>query len=111
MSHNAQSASRLSMNPVALSSYSVAICSFATSILGLGIGHWPSGALAGVGGFYLIVGLFNRTAPQSAFNNESAQEISRQTSGADNLVAEAVGGSRELTSPALHARELVGSPR
>ena len=51
----------LSMNPVALSSYSVAICSFGAAVVGLPIAHWPSGALAAVGAFYLIVGLFSRT--------------------------------------------------
>ena len=111
MSHNAESVSPPSMNPVALSSYSVAACSFAASILGLGFSHWPSAGLVSVGGFYLIVGLLNRTSLKSAVTEVPTQEISRQTSGADNLVAEAVGGTREQTSPALRNRELVGSPR
>ena len=100
MSHSASSVSKLSVNPVALSCYSVAVCSFAVSVLGLPFSHWPSGALAGVGGFYLIVGLFSHMATSTV----AGHEIGGQTSNADNLIAEAVGASH--AQPLAHAGEL-----
>lgn len=103
MSHNVQSPLRLTMNPVALSSYSVAISSFAAAALGMPFSHWPTGALAGVGGFYLIVGLFSRTASTVALSRDD--EVSRQTAGADNLVAEAVTSS----PPTIRSPELAGA--
>ena len=94
-----------SVNPVALSSYSVAICSFSIAALGMGFSHWPSGALAGVGGFYLIVGFFSRTSPLIA-NSHGAEhaDVSRQTSGAENLIAEAVGVGSGLGQIIMMAR-------
>lgn len=109
MSHNVQSPLRLSMNPVALSSYSVAVSSFAAAVLGLPISHWPSGALAGVGGFYLLVGLFSRKSSATLVNKN--HDVSRQTAGADNLVAEAVGANQVTSPSTVRAGELVGVQR
>ena len=108
MSHNVQTATRLSMNPVALSSFSVAICSFGAAVLGLPFSHWPAGGLAGVGAFYLVVGLVSWATSKSAAH-ETGIETSHITAGADNLVAEAVGNTRETASPARRNHELVGA--
>ena len=108
MSHNVQSASRLSMNPVALSSFSVAICSFGAAVLGAPFSHWPTVGLAGVGGFYLVVGLVSWATSKSTAH-ETGIETSHKTAGAENLVAEAVGNARETVSPARRAHELVGA--
>jgi hypothetical protein len=108
MSHNVQSASRLSLNPVALSSFSVAICSFGAAVLGLPFSHWPSAGLAGVGVFYLVVGLISWATSTSAVH-ETGTETSHKTAGADNLVAEAVGKARETVAPARSSPELVGA--
>ena len=109
MTHNVQTPVQTSMNPVALSSYAVAVSSFAAAVLGLPISHWPSGALAGVGAFYLIVGFFSRTA--SIATHRDPHEISRHGSGADNLVAEAVGTARETSVPAIRSPGLAGAQR
>ena len=108
MSHNVQSASRLSLNPVALSSFSVAICSFGAAVLGLPFSHWPTAGLAGVGAFYLVVGFVSWATSTSAAH-ETGIETSHKTAGADNLVAEAVGDTRETASPARRTHEFAGA--
>ena len=107
MAHNNQSTGRLSVNPVALSSYAVAICSFAGALLGLLSSHFPSGGLAAVGGFYLVVGLFSRT-PAALLQTT---DITGKTSGAENLVVEAKAGNREIAMPAASQRELATAAR
>ena len=95
------------MNPVELSSYSVALCSFAVAVLGMPISHWPSVSLAAVGGFYLLAGLISRAT--SATVKVSDHDISRQTAGADNLVAEAVGGNPTTSPASVRSPELAGA--
>ncbi len=110
MSHNVQPASRLSMNPVALSSFSVAICSFGAAVLGMPFSHWPTVGLAAVGAFYLVVGFISWATATSAAH-ATGSEASHKTAGADNLVAEAVGNTHEIASAARRTQELVGAQR
>ena len=111
MSDNTHHQSRFTANPVALSSYSVAICSFGAAVDGLPFSHWPSGALAAVGGFYLVVGLANRGKVDIANSHPASAEMSRQTSDAENLVAEAISSTRESASKSARTPELVGGQR
>ena len=104
-----QPASSPSMNPVALSSYAVAICSFAAAPLAFVFKDFPGIGLAAVGGFYLAVGTMSHVLTASKTLPESAHGIGGHTSGADNLVAEAMSGSRETAS--ARKPELVGSAR
>ncbi|MEI8019007.1 MAG: hypothetical protein WCH39_12470 [Schlesneria sp.] len=108
MSHNVQPASHLSMNPVALSSFSVAICSFGAAVLGMPFSHWPTVGLAGVGAFYLVVGFISWATSKSAAH-ATGNEASHKTAGAENLVAEAIGNKHELASPARRSPELAGA--
>ena len=108
MSHNDQSVSHLSMNPIALSSFSVAICSFGASVLGLPFSHWPTAGLAAVGAFYLVVGIVSWATSKSAAH-ETRSETSHKTAGVDNLVAEAVGTTRETSSSSRRTPELIGA--
>ena len=110
MSENHQKPLRLSMNPVALSSYAVSVCSFAGAAIGLVSEHFPSGGLAAVGGFYLIVGLLSPNPAKSNASQGSGQELGGITSGADNLVAESMASPREAVSN-NRKRDLVGSTR
>ena len=108
MSHNDQPASRLSINPVALSSFSVAICSFGAAVLGMPFSHWPTVGLAAVGAFYLVVGFFS-WATSTTVAHATGTEASHKTAGAENLVAEAVGNTHEIVSPARRSPELAGA--
>ena len=108
MSHNDHSVSKLSMNPVALSSFSVAICSFGAAVLGLPFSHWPTAGLAAVVAFYLVVGVVSWATSKSGAH-EMGVETSHKTAGVDNLVAEAVGTTRETASPSRRTPELVGA--
>jgi len=94
MSDNNHSDARLSMNPVALSSYAVSVCAFAGAGIGLISSHFPAGGMAAVGGFYLIVGVISQltSKPQTT---ESAPPVARHASGAENLVAEAITSTRD----------------
>ena len=91
-------------NPTELSCYSVATCAFAASVLGLGFSHWPSGALAGVGGFYFVTALFSRTFSTTDVATENTPN---HVSSAHNLVAEAVIRTPEANATVGRARDLV----
>jgi hypothetical protein len=110
MSDNVQSAPGVTLNPVVLSCYAVAICSFITAGIGLGITHFPSVGLAIVGVFYLIVAVVGRVSSRRAQGRNAVPQISLQTSGADNLVAEAIILAREPSATA-HTGRLAGAQR
>ena len=59
MTHESHTDRALSLNPVAMSCFAVAVCAIATSLLGLVIPHFPAGGMAIVGAFYLVIGLFD----------------------------------------------------
>ncbi len=106
MSHSTHSALRPSVNPVAISSFSVAICALAASPLALVFKDFPGVGLAAVGGFYLVVGVISHVFAAPAAN--ATLVIGGHAASADNLVAEAV--TRDA-NPSSREKTLVSSSR
>ena len=110
MSHNDHSGSQLSLNPVALSSYAVAICSFAGATLGLVSSHFPSAGLAAVGGFYLVVGVVSQLTAKSPAT-ELPHHATGHPSSVENLVAEAMIETVEPVSTSARQRDFAAATR
>jgi len=85
MTHETQTDRALSLNPVAMSCFAVAICAVATSLLGLVIPHFPAGGMAIVGMFYLVVGLFDLVLHPAAADETVAQPATEQSTTGDRL--------------------------
>ena len=79
MTHETQTDRALTLNPVAMSCFAVAICAVATSLLGLVIPHFPAGGMAIVGMFYLVVGLFDLVLHPAATDDTSAQPATQES--------------------------------
>ena len=47
------------LNVTTMSCYAVATCAFATSLVGLGVAHWPTLGIASVGVGYLVLGILS----------------------------------------------------
>ena len=76
MTHNPETGSRPDLNPTSKMSFAVAACAFTAAGFGLLINQWLSGwmavgGMAGVGLFYLAVGLLNLGSVGSVFTSES----------------------------------------
>ena len=74
MSHDSQTSTRREMTPASKMSFAVAACAFAAAGIGLLINQWMSGwmavgGMAGVGLFYLAVGLLNLGSTGSVGTN------------------------------------------
>ena len=91
--------------PVAMSCYSVAACAVLGALFGLVNSHFPAMAFLAVAGCYLVVGLIDQFLISPSHRRAAVLPIGASTSGADNLVAEAVGANsrtRELTPSTTH---------
>ncbi len=92
MSRDSQSSGRPEMSPTSKMSFAVAACAFGAAGIGLLINQWMSGwmavgGMAGVGLFYLAVGLLNLGSTSSIFSDESdlIQTASHRLSDATNV--------------------------
>jgi hypothetical protein len=108
MPHNSQTSGGSHLNPTSKMSFAVAGCAFAAAGIGLLINQWMSGwmavgGMAGVGLFYMAIGLLNLGSNSSIFTDESdlIETASHRLSGATNVddlaiqrPEETVAGSR-----------------
>ena len=93
------SGSRPSLCPVAMSCYSAAACAALGALIGLVNSHFPATGFAAIAGFYLTAGLIDQFVI-AARRQPSTVSMHTAASGAENLVAEAVGAtvSRDLAT-------------
>ncbi len=92
MSRDSQTPSRRELNSTSQMSFAVAACAFAAAALGLLINQWMSGwmavgGMAGLGLFYLAIGLLNLGSTEPMFTQESdlIETASHRLSGAMNV--------------------------
>ena len=92
MTHNQQTAGHAEMNPTSKMSFAVALCAFAAAGIGLLINHWMSGlmaagGMAGVGLFYLAIGLLNLGTSSPIFTEEGdlSETAAHRLSGVANV--------------------------
>ena len=85
MTHESHTDRALSLNPVAMSCFAVAVCAIATSLLGLVIPHFPAGGMAIVGIFYLVVGLFDFVLHPAPSGQSAGQSTTEQPATSDHL--------------------------
>lgn len=90
------------LNPTSKMSFAVAGCAFAAAVIGVLINQWMSGwmavgGMAGVGLFYLAIGLLNLGGVESIYSDESelVESASHRLSGAANVDDLAVEHSHE----------------
>lgn len=82
-------------NPASRMAFSVAICAFAAAGLGVIVNHWITGwmavgGMAGVGLFYLAIGVVNMGRCESDGEGDDSLNISQRHAGAENLYGEPV---------------------
>ena len=108
MPHKSPTSDDYQLNQTSKMSFAVAGCAFAAAGIGLLINHWMSGwmavgGMAGVGLFYLAIGLLNLGSHSSIFSDENdlIDTASHRLSGATNVddlsvkrPQETVAGSR-----------------
>ena len=92
MSRDSQPSSRRELNSTSQMSFAVAACAFGAAALGLLINQWMSGwmavgGMAGLGLFYLAIGLLNLGSTEPMFTHESEliETASHRLSGAMNV--------------------------
>ena len=92
MSRDSQTSNRSEMNSTSQMSFAVAACAFGAAALGLLINQWMSGwmavgGMAGLGLFYLAIGLLNLGSTEPLFTQESEliETASHRLSGAMNV--------------------------
>ena len=92
MSRDSQTSSRPEMNSTSKMSFAVAACAFGAAAIGLLINQWMSGwmavgGMAGLGLFYLAIGLLNLGSTEPMITHESAliETASPRWSGAMNV--------------------------
>ena len=90
MPQNSHSSSGGQLNQTSSMSFAVAGCAFAAAAIGILVNHWLSGwmavaGMAGVGLFYLAIGLLNLGTSDSIFldEGEGAESSSRRASHAN----------------------------
>ena len=109
----AKISSDYSMNSAAQMSFAISACAFAAAGIGTIVNHWLTGwmavgGMAGVGLFYLAVGILNLRSRNAFDDDESMASISQRTARSDNLYAEAVArpkidlASKPQSSATLH---------
>ena len=93
------------LNPTSKMSFAVAGCAFAAAAIGVLINQWLSGwmavgGMAGVGLFYLAIGLLNLGSSDSIYTDESdlVESASHRLSGATNVDDLAVDHHQEVGS-------------
>ena len=91
----AKSHSEFSLSPASQMSFAISACAFAAAGIGTVVNHWLTGwmavgGMAGVGLFYLAVGILNLQSRNAFDDDESLASISQRTARSDNLYAEAV---------------------
>ena len=112
----AKISSDFSMSPAARMSFAISACAFAAAGIGTIVNHWLTGwmavgGMAGVGLFYLAVGILNLRSRNAFDDDESMASISQRTARLDNLYAEAVSRpkidleSRPQSSSAIHNKQ------
>jgi hypothetical protein len=92
MPHDPQISSPPGLNATSKMSFAVATCAFAAALVGLFVNQWMSGwmavgGMAGVGLFYIGVGLLNLGHTGTVFSddNEFVETSSHRLSGAGNV--------------------------
>ena len=92
MPRDSQPSSRREMNSTSQMSFAVAACAFGAAVLGLLINQWMSGwmavgGMAGLGLFYLAIGLLNLGSTEPMFTQESdlIETASHRLSGSMNV--------------------------
>lgn len=92
MPQNPHASGGSQLNPTSKMSFAVAGCAFAAAGIGVLINQWLSGwmavgGMAGVGLFYLAIGLLNLGSGDSIFTDESdlIDSTSHRLSGATNV--------------------------
>ena len=83
------------MSPVSQMSFAISAFAFAAAGIGTVINHWLTGwmavgGMAGVGLFYLAVGVLNLRSRNAFDDDDSMSSVSHRTARSDNLYAEAV---------------------
>lgn len=96
---------RSPLRPVAMSCYSAAACAALGALFGLVSSHFPAMGFLVVAGFYSIMGLIDQFLISPSHHSQAVVQMGASTSGAENLVAEAIDAksrARELTSSTTH---------
>ena len=115
MSSNTQSVGRRELNATSKMSFIVAGFAFIAAGVGLLINHWMSGwmavgGMAGVGLFYLAVGLLNLGSAEPIFaeDHDYAETAAHRLSGAANVDDQAIEG-RNKTVESLHEERMANT--
>ncbi len=95
----AKTQSEFSMSPASQMSFAISACAFAAAGIGTVVNHWLTGwmavgGMAGVGLFYLAIGILNLRSKNAFDDDESMASVSQRTARSDNLYAEAVSRPR-----------------
>ena len=86
------------LNPTSQMAFAVALCALAAAGVGSIVNHWMTGwmavgGMAGVGLFYLAVGLLNLRS-RTSFEDATMSNVSQRTARPENLYAEAFTSTR-----------------
>lgn len=111
MVHSHQSAAHLSLNPVALGCYSVATCSAVGAVLGLFTHHFPLIGFSAITGLYVVIGVISQLLTKTQPRLAASHSMIRDTSGVENLVAEAVTASHDVDATKGRVRALAAATR
>jgi len=95
MPNDTSPANRRGISPTAKMSFAVAACAFAAAAVGLLINQWMSGwmavgGMAGVGLFYLAMGVLNLSAEPATSENDLQETAAHRLSGVGNVDDRAV---------------------
>ena len=108
MVQNSQTVGRSEMNPTSKMSFAVAGCAFGAAAIGLLINHWMSGwmavgGMAGLGLFYLAIGVLSLGSSNSVFieDRDLTETAAHRLSSASNVDDLAVERTHETQSENL----------
>ena len=107
MTYDTAAANRPAISPTAKMSFAVAACAFVAAAVGLLVNQWMSGwmavgGMAGVGLFYLAVGLLNLGTVSATSENDLQETAAHRLSGVGNVDDRAV----ERTPTVSHEENL-----
>ena len=99
MSKPVSKKSQTVFSPTSQMAFAVALCALAAAGIGSIVNYWLTGwmavgGMAGVGLFYLAIGLLNLRSNAPAFEEDAIANVSQRTARVENLIGEAISHSR-----------------
>ena len=94
------------MTPVSRMAFAVSVCAFAAAGVSIVVNHWLTGwmavgGMAGIGLFYLAIGILNLHSKNAFDDDGLITSISQRRARSDNLYGEAVSHINAAASPEI----------